>query len=269
MALNSYKRNRAMKLYVNGKEVTDPRSKKIARAGCTAAGCGLVVGIIGGVIGIGIALLAVFAPNTLNGLMSGLTGQNIVVTQAIMGDPAKFDPIAGYAQAKAFAGEGAILIDMRASQVRADGTTDLTATYSPAPYVEYQFALPVARPDNAPPVGAGGNSNGQWYIRVEITAFKPGERRRVSQTSGGVRLSYTYVNEGITRDESVPSTSVPDFAGGDPTCSFAAFWQEAIKRDAPADAVATIVYNNAGYDFSIQGLSIDLEFDAECKLVSD
>jgi hypothetical protein len=258
-----------MKLYVNGNEVTDARSKKVARAGCTAAGCGIFLAFIAGVLGIGVAVLAVFAPNALNGLMSGLTGQNVVVTQAIVGDPAKFDPIAGYAQAKAFAGEGAILIEMRASQVRADGTTDLTATYSPAPYVDYEFARPVARPDNAPPVGAGGNTNGQWYEKVEISAFRPGDRRRVSQTSGGVRLSYTYVNEGITRDVDSPSASTPTFAGGDPTCSFAAFWQEAIKRDAPADAVATITYDDSGYEFRIQGLSIDLEFDAECKLVSD
>ncbi|MCS7071830.1 MAG: hypothetical protein NZM00_10020, partial [Anaerolinea sp.] len=71
-----------------------------------------------------------------------------------------FDPVAALPDVRAFAGEGALLAEIYATSVRPDGTIDLNATYTPQPYVDYQFYRPVPRPENAPPVGAGGTSSG-------------------------------------------------------------------------------------------------------------
>jgi hypothetical protein len=51
-----------------------------------------------------------------------------------------------------------------------------------------------------------------------------------------------------------------------PVCPFAKLWSVALTKDAPAEAVAIIIYDDEGYDFSISGLSVYLKFDADCNL---
>jgi hypothetical protein len=202
-----------------------------------------------------------FAPNLIPRLFG------LVETQPVQGDPAKFDPVFAYGSVAAYAGAGARLISIEASQVRVDGTMDLTATYVPAPYTEYEFAINVPPPDNAPPVGAGGSSTGQWFQPVTVRVYEPGQRRQVRRTSNGTRLTFQYVNEGMVRDaDDTPTSSAPRFVEEAPQCSFVDFWQTALERGAPRDAVANISYDADGYEFRISGAGVNLEFGFDCKV---
>ncbi|GAB4512896.1 MAG: hypothetical protein OHK0046_13070 [Anaerolineae bacterium] len=249
-------------------EQFQPKRRRGCSVGGCAFGCMMLIPILAGVLGIGVAIAAVFAPNLLMEVIGTVFGVETIQTRAVPGDPAQFDPIASYEAVVAFAGAEAQLISFQATQIRRDGTTDLTARYSPAPYVTYRFVLPVPRPENAPPVGAGGTGAGRWYQPVNIEAFRPGQRRSVSQTGNGVSTEYQYVNEGMVRDVDDPTTNVGSGIIGTPmTCSFADFWDVALRRDAPADAVAFISYDANGYLFSISGVGISLRFDHNCQLI--
>jgi hypothetical protein len=288
-----------MRVMINGQEV-QPGGNRPRRRG----GCGPMLGLLVGFGGLVIAAFAVWQPSLLANfamqifqqgagrgapIIIGSTPNNTtdeIQTRPVEGDPAKFDPLAGYAAALAFAGEGAVLVSMEASQVRPDGTTDLTATYTSAPYVEYEFVIPIPRPANAPPVGAGGTEAGQWYQPIIIRAFQPGQQRRVTTTGGGIGRSYTYTNQGMSRELKDPTTKIdliralgpsgegpaeataaadqPSASG--PACSFVDFWQAALERDAPPDAVAKITYDADGYEFRISGARVNLDFGFDCTL---
>lgn len=219
------------------------------------------------VLGIGAAVSAVFFPNILASIVSSLTGISAPQTRGVPGDAARFDPIAGLADIQAFAGDGAQFTHFAASDVRADGTLDLTASYNPGPRVTFDFVREVPRPSDAPPVGSAGTGPGPWYERVTITASRPGERRRFSSTQNGVRTSFDYVNDGLLREVAKPSTSLPYPLATVPKCSFADLWKAALKREVSKDAVARIEYAKEGYSFTISTLSVYLKFDANCKLL--
>src|SRR5436190_7302925 len=117
-------------------------------------------------------------------------------TRDVPGDAAHFDPVTSYPSVLDYAGTGAELVSVDAYYVRSDGTAELNATYSPAPYVDYNFVRKLDKaPPNAPPIGAGGANTDPWYEPVEIRLYQPGQMRQV--TSGG--NSYTYVNKGMER----------------------------------------------------------------------
>lgn len=233
-------------------------------------GCILTVLIMLSIFaGIGVAVASVFAPNMLNGLVGMFTGIQTVQTRAVEGDAAAFDPIAAYESIAAFAGEGAQLVSFEAYYVRSDGTLDLTATYTPSPRVTIEYLLEVARPDNAPPPGVAGSGGDKWYQRVIVEAYRPGQRRSVTQTGGGIRTSYNYVNEGMTRDlRNDPTTRVDPFLPA-PRCTFREMWSVALERGAPADAVAVIAYDEEGYAFEINipDRRVSLRFDNDCALI--
>jgi hypothetical protein len=230
---------------------------------------GVIVGLLiaASIIGgIGIGVLAVINPNILANLMSSLTGVRAPETQKISGDASKFDPFASYAEIKAFAGADAQLLEISADYVRADGTMELTATYSPAPNADYKFAREVPRPSAAAPVGAGGTTAGPWYEPITIRAFQPGQRRHVSITKNGVRTSFDYINDGLVRDVADPTSSLsPQFIEA-PTCKTADLWKAALEKDAPKDAVAIIRYSAEGYSFVISGAHVNLNFNLDCTL---
>lgn len=186
------------------------------------------------------------------------TGGGNADTREVPGDATHFDPMANYAVIKTYAGEGALLTEFDAYFVRSDGTMDLTADYYPR--VSTSFVIPTNAPADAPPIGAGGSTNGQWYIPVDIDIYQPGQWRKVTSSS----VSYTYVNKGMQRDVDDPTSSQQTILA-DPTCSFVELWQEAIKHDAPESAVATIGYDESGYHFSISDVSVYLDFDANCQ----
>lgn len=236
----------------------------LAGSGCLVVVVTAAIGlaILGG-IGVGVA--AVFAPNLLNRVFSGVFGFETITSQPVPGDPARFDPIASFQALRAFAGEGAILTDFEASFVRSDGTLDLTAEYKPSPRVQAEFLIPASPPADAPPVGAGGL--GPWFRRVTIEAYRPGQTGRVTSHGASGTVSYSYENEGMTRDADAPSTH-RDAALEPPTCSFAELWRAAIAKGAPAHAVAVIEYDEDGYDFAIRDVGFDLEFDRGCKPIT-
>jgi len=247
----------------------DRQRRTRRRLGCscgTLAGVLIALAIVGGV-GIGIA--AVVAPDLLNGVMGGVFGMPVKQTRAISGDPGHFNPFKAFAEARDFAATDAELISITAYYVRADGTMDLTATYTPAPSTEYKFVHQVARPANAPPVGAGGSASGNWYEPVTITAFRPGERQSISETSGNTSFSYDFVNQGYSRETDDPTSALSEPTVPAPQCDLAQLWKVAIQtKDAPQDAVATVTYSATGYEFSIASTTVSLTFDKDCKVVS-
>lgn len=262
--------NNAPRIIVDGQDINQgpPQGKsRRRRSGCGCLGALVVLIIVVATVGgIGVGVLAVINPNVLAKLMTSITGVRALDTQAIVGDATQFDPFAAYAQAKAFAGADVQLLEISANYVRADGTMDLTATYSPAPYTEYKFLHEVPRPADAPPVGAGGTTAGPWYEPISISAYRPGQRRHTSITKGGVRTSFDFINEGLLRDVDDPTSSLsPQFLEA-PTCKTADLWKAALEKDAPKDAVAIINYKADGYTFIISGASVVLNFNTDCTL---
>ncbi|HVO41555.1 MAG TPA: hypothetical protein VMT34_02975 [Aggregatilineales bacterium] len=234
---------------------------RISLAGCVGTLIFLAIAA-----GIGVAILSVFFPNALNGIIGGITGVQVPQTRALPGSAGAFDPVASFAAVSAFAGSDAQLTSISAANVRSDGTLDLNATYSPAPRVDYEFVHEVPRPADAPPVGAGGTGTGPWYEPVTIEVYQPGARRHVTRIGGGVSTSFDYVNDGMTRDTDSPTTSLSDPIVVAPKCGFADLWKVALQNDAPKDAVARIDYKAAGYSFSISALKVYLQFDLDCRL---
>lgn len=269
-----------VRIVINGKEV-DPNNlppnqlkMKKGGGGKGSSGCSSIFGclisiIIIGSIGFGVltAASAIFNFNIpfMNSIMTALTGVEAPQTQPLTTDPNNYDPFIGLEQARALAGEDAMLISINAYYVRSDGTMDLNASYTPAPRTEYKFVRKVARPEDAPPVGVAGSTNGQWYEPLTIEVYRPGSRRHVSITSGGSRVSFDYTNEGMVRDVDSPTTSLSGEIVEDPKCATKQLWSIALENDAPQDAVAIIEYDADGYDFNISGV-VYLEFTPDCKL---
>lgn len=166
------------------------------------------------------------------------------------GDPRQFDPIAAYPAVADFAGRDYQLYRIDVQYVRSDGTIDTFADYYP--YANYYFFREV-RPENARPIGAGGNPEGVQYEVVEVEISRPGFRRR-------------FTNLGMNRDVKSLTGYKPGGIIRDPQCSMADLWQAAITRDAPESAVAVVRYDDRGYSFVIYDTAIDLQFDQDCQL---
>jgi hypothetical protein len=243
------------------------------------SGCGVGILVLFLVILVPIVLVFVFAGNILNSISSGLGGMGIgdivaTVSGAIQppesipvtGDASEFDPFVALADAQEFAGADAKLATITATYVRADGTMDLTATYTPAPRTEYTFLREIPRPADAPPVGVAGSTSGQWYEPISIEAYQPGQVRHVTSTGGGISTSYNYTNQGMIKEVEDPTTTPFDDVAPEPTCKFVDLWKIAMKEGAPEEAVAIIEYDSEGYTFNIIGDTY-LRFDHDCKLV--
>ena len=222
------------------------------------SGLGCLYTLVGALI-IGVPLLIFI---TLPLFKSGFGKANT----RVVNNPRNYDPIVEYVNVLAFASENgeALLIGFNAQQVRSDGKLDLQPAYDhPKPRVDFEFVRPVPRPDNATPIGAGG-ANESFHEPIDIAVYEPGQWRRSSSSSGGIRTTYTYVNQGMDKD-------VDDIASGDytalpaPTCHFATLWAYAIEQGAPAEAVANIGYDKYGYNFRIQGTSFRYKFDIKCQ----
>lgn len=218
-----------------------------------------------------LAFLMVAAPLMIMKAPSSATADDAAVTApgsarqsvAIDGDPARFDPVAGLDQVMSLAGPGARLELLRATGVRRDGTLDLTATYSPAPYAAYELHRDAPAPKAAPPVGAGGSPDGRWYQSLRVEASRPGKRRQVTQIGGGIAQRYWYVNQGLDLDAGDVSGKPGQRPVPPPACSFVRLWEIAIAQGAPKDAVAQIRYDARGYAFNIPG-TFSRRFDANC-----
>lgn len=191
-------------------------------------------------------------------------------TYPIQGDPSRFDPFASIAHIRSKVGEKAILLEVRASFVRSDGTLDLKAKYRPAPDANYDFRTPVAEePKDAPPVGAGRKPGDIWVQNVSVRVYEPGQHRSVSRISGSTRSSYSYVNEGMDIDRNSPQMGSLSDGLPDPKLTLKEMWDFAISKGADKDAVSRISYDDDGYEFFITGLNFHLYWDIDGKLMED
>jgi hypothetical protein len=222
------------------------------KAPLPAAGCGCFL--------LGLAALALFAGAIL-------TYTSVVAEQTwfVPGEAAQFDPVAAFGTIQSRAGSGARLLSFESRFVRADGTLDLTATYSPPPTVEYRFArsLP-GPPKDAPPVGAGRRADDHWYEPIRVKISRPWEFRSVSRSSGGTRTRYQYFNLGMARDVARVQAGPEVVFAPRPACSLRDLWKVAASQGAPTSAVAVIRYDPTGYSFRIEGTPIDLAFGVDC-----
>lgn len=183
-------------------------------------------------------------------------------------DPSAYDPIASYDEVMRYAAEGGDpvnLVRIEAYYVRSDGTMELTANYSPSPRVEYRFEREVAPPPDAPPLGVGSSSDNRWFETITVRLRKPGNWYTTTRIGGGVSTEFTWMDRGMSKDISSPSRS-SSVAVPAPRCMFSQLWAEALRREAPRAAVATISYDQNGYSFRISGTGISLEFTPECAL---
>jgi hypothetical protein len=187
-------------------------------------------------------------------------------SRPLPGTAARFDPVATFPAVAAVAGDGARLVRLDARFVGSDGTLDLTARYRPGPSVEYRFARPAPAPADAPPLGAGRQPGGVWFVPVEVTASRPWQWRSVSRSRGGFRTRYQYVDLGLSQRERDVETAPADRFVPAPGCSFAELWRQARENGAPPEAVATVRYDVSGYRFEIGGTPVDLRFGPDCRL---
>lgn len=218
-------------------------SKLTGRCGC--------VGCISGILGFIFAMIFTI-PTAL-----GIWQED---TWLVPGDSENFDVLATFSEVEKHAGDNVQLISIDAYYVRSDGTLDLKADYNP--YVNYTFVRESDPPDDAPPVGAGGNPDNVWYERIDVEITRPWQNWRVTSSSS----EYSYYNLGMDKDTYDPTATIPGEIVPAPTCSFAELWEKAIQRDAPRSAVATIEYDSNGYRFSISGTPYTFRFGFECNL---
>jgi hypothetical protein len=159
---------------------------------------------------------------------------------AVPGDPSHFDPIASYETIHDFAGETLDLDSIVISYVRSDGTLDLKAGYDPT--VNYRFFHELSTPPpSAPPLGSKGVTDQKWDDQVEVLV----QPTRIISIGGNV--------QGLT-------------AISAPKCTMKRLWSAALEKGAPPDAVASVVINKSGYNFSIRNTKISLHFDTDCRL---
>lgn len=185
-------------------------------------------------------------------------------TASFSGDPSMFDPVNAYNEVHAHAGDETLFTEIDAMMVKSDGTLDLTAQYKPAPRATFTFyKILDTPPEDAPPTGAD-----EWYQKVEVEAYEPGQWRHVRSYGGDVNMEYTYQNKGLDKDTGSPTSSKPSQAFIDPpSCHFSEIWAKAIEQGASPEHVANISYDEDGYAFTIRDTKIRLKFDTNCQLI--
>lgn len=217
-----------------------------------------IVSVLVLMVGIGIATYFL-----IQGVNSYIETE-IEETTPFSGDPSMFDPVNAYNEVQAQAGSDTLLTEIDATMVKSDGTLDLTAEYKPAPHVTFTFyELLDTPPEDAPPTGAS-----QWYQRVKIEAYQPGQWRHVISRGGEINMEYSYQNKGLDKDISTPTSSKPSQEFIDPpSCHFSEIWEKAIEQGASPEYVANISYDEDGYAFIIRDTKIRLQFDTNCQLI--
>lgn len=70
-----------------------------------------------------------------------------------------------------------------------------------APSVNYEFHREVEAPNHAPPVGAGGSTDGRWYQSLRIEALKPGKRQQTTRIGDESAERIWYVTRGLDLHE--------------------------------------------------------------------
>jgi len=180
-------------------------------------------------------------------------------------DVTPFDMNERYEQAKRHAGAGAELIGLSVKKVRSDGSLDLEAKYESRG--EYLFVRPVlpeaAKSVEEGPIGSGTKQPkpkprrlGYGKIKIEIR-YIAGKRRHRHPN----KFIHTSFKTWADSFDELP-TMLPK-----PACTFASLWKTAEANGVPSNAVADIEYSQAGYLFTIEEISVDMRFDAQCQPV--
>ena len=200
--------------------------------------------------------------------MPYLLGSYAEHTAKTPGDPKNYRPLEQLAAVTAYAGDGALLQEISIRYIRRDGTVNLEAE-SYAPSVEYSFIRKLAEPPkDAPPVGAGTSIKGEWVEPIEIEVIKPGGRRYVRRTGGGVSSSYSYIHHGMQRDTSKATQVENPQAIALPTCSLSELWDKAVDGNTSLnDAVANIEIKEDIITFMISGAGVNRTFTLDCEVV--
>lgn len=189
------------------------------------------------------------------------------VTYPFKGDTRHLDPFAALGEVRARVGAGAHLTKIEAEFVRSDGTMDLNATYKPGPHITYTFEVPVKSDSGeAPPIGAGGGPGTQMVQRIRVECYEPGQRRSVTRISGNSRTQYSYTNEGMDFSKGSPSMSKLADDIGDPKITTVHLWKIALEKGAPKEAVASIDFDQNGYDFRIRDTKVRFHLDPDGSL---
>ncbi len=183
--------------------------------------------------------------------------------EEVPGDPTRFDPVAAYEDMARRAGSGAELVQLSAHGVRSDGTVDLEQDTFRAT-VDYYFERTAAKPDDAPPVGAGGAEH--WHQRIQIELRRAGHAGEETDEHGTRQVTTKGLRQIVSGPESGP---VRDAVLPPPRCSFADLWEHASARGAPSGAVATIRYIGDGYELSIAGTDVSVRFSVDCVPAED
>ncbi|HYO89457.1 MAG TPA: hypothetical protein VER79_12460, partial [Candidatus Limnocylindrales bacterium] len=212
------------------------------RRGCGGLGCiiGLIVAVavVVPIIAVVVGMRA-FAGDDFLGQISEIvdTVSNIdaalgISTTPLPGEASTFDPFAALPEVTAFAGAEAQLAEIEAVQVRSDGTQNLNADYAPPrPRTTYTYFREVPRPENAPPLGAGGSAGDQWYEPITIEAYQPGAMSQITRTGGGMNIQTQFVNQGLKRQVNDPTNNLAFYDGGfvaAPKCTTRQLWSAAL-----------------------------------------
>lgn len=266
--------------------VIEPESKPKKKSSCFGWTCAIIFAVFFGIailcVGVvyitfqqGVTAIATGAPvigtaMAESGFSDMIAAFGVVAkeSQPVPGDAAHFDPVASVSAVHAYLNdENEHLLSIEAHAVRPDGTVDLTSDTKPTPYVDYKFQRTLetiatrAATENA---GSDSNNPDIFYRVLTVNLSKPGQQKRNFQNQD----SDTYTTKGMGINDINIFT-----AGGtpvsDPTCSFADLWDIAKTKDAPSSAVATILYDDTGYHFSIEGMTISLDFTSSCELASE
>jgi len=177
------------------------------------------------------------------------------VPVAALIDRRHFDPVASYASVAARAGYEAQLVRIEARYVRDDGTVDSEAAYVNAwqPVVQYDFVKPIVPPNPR-----------ARYTMLLLSLLAPHVEWLPDWNGDAVRPTMV---DGLYLRASGATDEAPAGATTPPRCSFGALWALAKGRGAPSNATATITYDAAGYDVSIDGTALRLAVDHDCREV--
>lgn len=220
-------------------------------------GCISLIVVIGGFI----ALIAWGIPRFI--------GTYVEKTAAVPGGhPEAYKPLAELPEVTAYAGEGALLQQVKMQYVRRDGTLDLKST-GYVSMVDYHFVKKMAEPPkNAPPVGAGAVLEGQWVEPIDVTVQKPLGRMYVRRMGGGFNASYSYIHLGMEKEVDSPTQVLDPKAIALPSCTLTELWDKATEgKPELANAVADITLTAKSIDFTIDGTGLYRVFTPSCEVV--
>ncbi|MFO7564550.1 MAG: hypothetical protein R6X02_18035 [Enhygromyxa sp.] len=185
--------------------------------------------------------------------------------EEIPGDPARFDPVENFAAVQAYVGSEWGLVSMSASEMRLDGTLDLT-TKEHKPNAQYHFEAEAAPPKDAPPPGSSGSSSdGRWHGSVAVSLHRKGTSWHVSERGGNVNREYTLITRGMLATDPKVESGAPQPVVPAPKCKFGELWKQVDPGTLPAHAVVDGRYGAQGYEIRDGVNSVSYWFDFDCR----